>query len=357
MSQPMTSYERFKRMFEHRDADRVPIIDGPWSTTIERWRAEGMPEGVSFVDYFDLDRVAGFGVDNSPRYESKVVEETDEYVVRTTGWGATLRSWKHVTSTPEFLDFTIKDRQSWESARARMTPSDDRIPWERLKADYAGWRDSGCWIEAGLWFGFDVTHAWAVGTERLLMAMVEDPEWCSDMFNHFLDVQLALLDRVWEAGYTFDAVRWPDDMGYKYNQFFSLRTYRELLKPVHKRAVDWAHAHGAKAALHSCGDINPFVPELVEIGLDALNPLEVKAGMNPIDLKQRYGDKLVFHGGINATLWDNPEAIEAEITRVLPVMKQNGGYIFSSDHSVPSSVSLEDFRRITDLAKKLGSYE
>ncbi len=90
--------------------------------------------------------------------------------------------------------------------------------------------------------------------------------------------------------------------------------------------------------------------------LDALNPLEVKAGMNPVELKRKYGDKLLFHGGINAVLWDNPEAIQAEMERVVPVMKENGGYIFSSDHSVPSSVSLEDFRHITDLAKKLGSY-
>lgn len=356
MAQQMTSHERFKRMFEHRDADRVPIIDSPWSTTIERWQSEGMPRDVSFVDFFDLDHVAGFGVDNSPRYESKVVEETDEYIIQTTGWGATLRNWKHATSTPEFLDFTVKDRESWEAAKARMTPSDDRIPWEHLKANYSTWREKGRWIETGLWFGFDVTHAWTVGTERLLMAMIEVPEWCSDMFNHYLDVQIALLDRIFDAGYTFDSVRWPDDMGYKHNTFFSLKTYRELLKPVQKRAIDWIHSKGAKANLHSCGNVTPFVPEFVEIGLDALNPLEVKAGMDPIDLKRRFGDRLVFQGGINAMLWDNPQAIEAEIERVLPVMKQNGGYIFASDHSVPSSVSLNDFRRIADLAKSLGSY-
>jgi uroporphyrinogen decarboxylase len=98
------------------------------------------------------------------------------------------------------------------------------------------------------------------------------------------------------------------------------------------------------------------VPELVEIGLDALNPLEVKAGMDPIALKQKFGDKLVFHGGINAVLWDKPELITAEMRRTVPVLKQNGGYIFSSDHSVPPTVSLEDFRHITGLAKTLGAY-
>jgi uroporphyrinogen decarboxylase len=99
------------------------------------------------------------------------------------------------------------------------------------------------------------------------------------------------------------------------------------------------------------------VPDLVAAGLDALNPLEVKAGMDPIALKREYGDRLVLHGGVNAMLWDHPDLIRAEMERLVPVLKENGGYIFSSDHSVPSSVSLEDFRGIVELAKRLGSYE
>jgi uroporphyrinogen decarboxylase len=352
----MTSRERFARMYEHREADRVPIIDSPWPATIERWHNEGMPQDVSFVDYFGLDHVSHINVDNSPRYPSETIEETDDYVVRTSAWGATMRNWKHAASTPEFLDHRITDRDSWQEAKARMTPSRDRVPWDHLKAGYPKWRERGDWIVAGLWFGFDVTHAWTVGTERLLFALADDPDWCADMFNHYLDVNLALLDMVVEAGYEFDCVSWPDDMGYKHNQFFSLATYRELLKPAQRRAIEWAHAHGAVAHLHSCGDVNPLVPELMEIGLDALNPLEVKAGMDPVALKEQYGDELVLHGGINAVLWDKPEAIEAEIRQKVPVLKESGGYIFSSDHSVPSSVGLEDFRRIVALAREAGSY-
>jgi len=352
----LTSRERFKRMFEHRDADRVPIIDEPWSSTIARWQREGMPKETDFVDFFGIDHVIGIGADNSPRYPEKVLEETDEYQVRTTPWGLTVKNWKGVVSTPQFLDFTIVDRAAWAKAKKRMTPDRDRINWDRLKKNYPIWREKGYWLNASLWFGFDTTHSWAVGTERVLMALAEDPEWCVEMFNHCLDVHLALFQMVWDAGYHFDAIFWCDDMGYKHNQFFSLRTYRELLKPVHQRAIEWAHAHGVKAHLHSCGDVNPFVPELVGIGLDALNPLEVKAGMDPIALKKKFGDKLVLHGGINAVLWDKPDQIEAEMRRVLPVVMRNGGYIFSSDHSVPATVSLKDFCRITDLAKTLGAY-
>jgi uroporphyrinogen decarboxylase len=353
----MTSHERFRRMFEHRPADRVPIIDSPWAATIERWRAEGLPAGASWQEFFGVDRVAGIHLDNSPRFEQKVLEETDEYRVHTTKWGQTLKDWKHAGGTPEFLHCTVVDRDSWAAARRRMTPSRDRIDWDRLERDYRTWRRQGCWIEAGLWFGFDVTHSWMVGTERLLMALIDDPEWCVDMFRAELELDLALLEMLWQAGYAVDAVRWPDDLGYKHSQFMSLEMYRTLLKPVQKRACEWAHARGAYVHLHSCGDVNPFVPEFVEIGVDCLNPLEVKAGMDPVALKRRYGGDLVLHGGINAVLWDDVEAIEAEIRRVVPAVKENGGYIFSSDHSVPSSVSLEDFRRIVRLARELGSYD
>ena len=352
----MTSHERFKRMFEHREADRVPIMDHPWAATIERWQKEGLPAGADFAEHLKIDWIPTIIADTSPRYEEKVVEENDQYVVRTTKWGVTTRNWRHAASTPEYLDFTIRDADSWRKAKARMTPSRDRIDWAALKRDYASWRQRGLWIQGLLWFGFDVTHSWAVGTERLLMAMAEDPEWCLDMFNTYLDVNIAMLDMVIEAGYTFDATLCYDDMGYKQNQFFSLRMFRELLKPVHKRAIEWAHSRGMKTELHSCGDIRPFVPEFVEIGLDALNPLEVKAGMDAIALKKTFGDRLVLHGGLNAAIWGDWPRFESEMRARVPVLKESGGYICGSDHSVPSSVSFDDFRRFVDLAKELGRY-
>ncbi len=353
----MTSQERFKRTFEHREADRVPIIDSPWAGTIARWHREGMPEGVHFAEFFDIDSVATIRTDTSPRYPVGIVEETEGWAVRTTRWGGTQKEFKQADSTPEFMSFTITGPDAWLEAKARMQPTADRIDWDALHADYKRWRERGQWIQANLWFGFDVTHSWMVGTERVLIALIDSPGWMVDMWNHELTVQLGLLDMVLERGYEFDAVYWCDDMGYKHSQFFSLAMYRELLKPVHGRAIEWAHAHGIKAHLHSCGDVNPFVPELLELGLDALNPLEVKAGMDPVQLKRDFGDRLVLHGGINAVLWDDFDRIADQMRRTVPVVKQKGGYIFSSDHSVPNTVSLETFRRITDLAKELGSYE
>lgn len=78
--------------------------------------------------------------------------------------------------------------------------------------------------------------------------------------------------------------------------------------------------------------------------------------MDPVALKKTYGDRLVLPGGINAVLWDDLAAIQAEMERVVLALKEVGVCIFSSDHSVPSSVGLEDFHQIVGLAKKLGAY-
>ncbi len=351
----MTSRERFQRAYDRTGPDRAPMLDQPWATTLTRWRSEGLGEDVDWRECFGLDLTAQIGADNSPRFERTVLEETEEYVVATTQWGATQRTWKHATSTPECLDFTVRDGESWRRVKERMTPDADRIDWARLQRDYPLWRRKGYWVSGVLWFGFDVTHARVTGTEQMLLMLLDEPETCVDMFNHFLDVSIALLERVWQAGYTFDEVTWPDDLGYKYSQFMSMDMYRRLLKPVHKRAVDWAHGKGCKVRLHSCGDIRPLIGDWVEIGIDALNPLEVKAGVDPVEVKRTWGDRLTLHGGVNAVLWDHPEQIEAEMRETIPQLAAGDGYIFASDHSIPDSVSLDDFRRIVALYKELAS--
>ncbi|MBP3666902.1 MAG: hypothetical protein J6K29_07600 [Clostridia bacterium] len=354
---PMTTRERILRAIHHQEADRIPLVDSAWAGTVARWRREGLPESVAWEDYFGYDRVINVGVDNSPRFESRVIEKTDRYSIITTGWGQTLRVFNELDSTPEVLDSYYSDPVRWEEAKERMWKElDTRIPWELLKQNYDGWRANGEFLRMGFWFGFDVTHSHMAGTETVLCAMYEDPEWVQDMFDTYLSLDIELFNRIWEAGYRFDSVHWPDDMGYKGSTFFSPAMYRELLKPYHKRAVDWAHDHSMVVELHSCGFIQPLVPDLVEIGIDCLNPLEIKAGMDPVYLKKTFGNRLAFHGGINAQLWDKIDLVTTEMERIIPLLKEGGGYIFASDHSIPNSVSFENMKIISELAHKLGKY-
>ncbi len=355
----LSAYERMTRMFEHRDADRVPITDWIWESTFERWRREGMPVDERVYQYLGLDPIIWLGedlLDTSPRFEKYVIEETDTYKIERNEWGVTTKNFKPVSTTPQDLNFEIKDPDSWRKAKERMTPTRDRIDWRRLERSYKAWREQGAWICLTPWFGFDIVNTRMVGTERTMIAMAEEPEWCVDMFNSQLDLAIALMDMMWEAGYTFDQLLWYDDMAYRNGMFFSPRMYKELVKPYQQRAIDWAHAKGVKAQLHCCGNITHLIPELLDMGIDALHPLEVKAGTDPVAIKKAFGSRLLLHGGFDVLHWSNIEEAEKDIRTNLPLLKESGGYLFSSDHSVPDSVSLETYRRITALVREVGAY-
>ncbi len=356
MSTGLTSQERIRRMIEHKDADRVPIVDLPWDSTIVRWHREGLPDGADWAEYLDVDCIRLVHPDNSPRYPIKLIETTPEYRVYTTQWGATRKEYYANSGAIGYLGYTVKDRTSWSKAKERMQPSRDRIQWAELDSQYRHWRKHGDWVMGLLWFGFEVTYSHMVGSP-LLMAMVEDPEWVLDMVNTMLDSSITLLEMIEDAGYQFDAIMWYNDMGYKGHQFMSVPMYRELFKPADHRAAEWAHSKGLPVYYHSCGNIMPLVPELIDVGVDMLNPLEVKAGMDPLALKARYGDKLAFHGGLNALLYDQPELMWVEMERIIPDMKAQGGYIIGTDHSVPNSVSLDVYREFVARAKDLGHYD
>ena len=353
----MTPRERMIRTFRHQEVDRIPMMDTAWRGTVKRWQNEGMPLRVDWQDHFGYDHWLRVHPNNSPLYERKVIEENDRYVIATSQWGQTVKQFKALDSTPEILDCYYNTPERWEEAKARMLkPDPSRIPWKMLQENAPKWEANGEFRQLVVWFGFDVAHSHMVGTEDFLIGMYEDPDWITDMFDTYLTTSLNMCQEILDAGYKFDGIFWYDDMGYKNTTFFSPEMYRELLKPFHKRAVDWAHERGLVTELHSCGFIEPLIPDLVEIGVEMLNPLEIKAGMNPERLKATYGDKLAFHGGINAQLWDDPEKVKAEMERIIPVMKEGGGYVFASDHSIPSSVSYKTMTEISELARKLGTY-
>jgi len=352
----MTTWERVKRMYEHREADRVPFLDSPWNGTISRWQREGMPVNIDWRDFFGVDKAANINVNISPRYPKKILEETERYTIFTTQWGVTMKEFKEEDSTPEMLEYTINTPEAWEKAKACMTLEDDRIPWEMLKKNYDKWRAEGQWISGTFWFGFDVTHSWMMGLEPVLFAMMDNPEFIQDVFDTYLTHCEVLFQRMWDAGYKLDEILFYDDMGYKGTTFFSPKVYRRILQEFHQRAVSWAHNHGIYARLHSCGDIMKLLPDVLDTGIDALNPLEVKAGMDAFAVKQTYGNRLVLHGGINAANMHDVDYTLTEIEEKVPVLKENGGYILASDHSIPNSVSLDTMRQIVAKARECGSY-
>ncbi|HAS81393.1 MAG TPA: hypothetical protein DCS43_01630 [Verrucomicrobia bacterium] len=352
----LTTHERMTLVHDHKEPDRVPVTDWFWESTLVRWRSEGLPSGASPTSHFGLDNIVEIGIDTSPRFETVIIEDTDTYRIERDSWGITKRNFKPVSATFEHLDHIVKDRASWQVAKERMTPTPDRINWGSLEKNYRQWRKDGAWITAAPWYGYDVVNARMCNTETILFAMADDPDWVKDMCDHGCNLALALLDQLWDRGYTIDELMWFDDMAYRNGMLFSKDMWREIVMPYQKRTIDWAHAHGIKVQLHCCGRITALIPELIDLGLDALNPLEVKAGMNPMQIKKEYGRDLVLRGGFDIQNWLDPRRAEEDIRRVLPAMMKSGGYIFASDHSVADSVSLADYTRIVSLVKEIGRY-
>jgi len=352
----MTSQERVLLALRRKQGDRVPIQDAPWGTTVKRWRREGLPKNQSPSEYFGYEMHA-CGGDNSLQLEQVVIEDTKDYVVFTDSNGATRRNWKNSTSTPELIGFTITSRSIWEEYRPRMTWNDSRVAWEDQRKAYNQAREQGLFCYLSFYAGF-TRICDMVGPERVLIAMVDDPEWVKDMFLTEAQVCVAIAEEMMSRGFDFDAGWISDDLGFKYKGFFSRQVYHELLMPAHKLICDCFKSRGKPMILHSCGYITEFVPHLIEAGFDCLQPLEVKAGNDLIALKKRYGDRLAFMGGIDvrAMADPDPEVIKREISTKVPIAKQGGGYIYHSDHSVPDNVSFEQYCLVMDLIEKHGKF-
>ncbi len=354
----MTSRERYILALNHKEADRIPACDGFWGTTVERWKGEGLPEGKPLDQLFEFDNMASIGVDISFQLPSEVVEETDEYVVSRSSWGVMSKSFKGKTSTPSHIDFLVKDRKSWEENKERLAYNESRVNFDAAKATYNSARESDVFLNyGGGGLGFDLWQN-VVGIKNILIGMLDDPEWVKELYMDLVDLHITLVEELTGRGVEFDGAYFTDDLGYVNGPFFSPAMYREQLFPSHKKLCDFLHGKGVKVILHSCGGVRPLMPGFIEAGFDCLEPLEVKSGMDLVDLKQNFGEELAFMGGIDVRAMANPDpaVIEEEIRTKIPAAKKDGGYIYHSDHSVPDNVSFQQYQRVMELVRRYGSY-
>jgi uroporphyrinogen decarboxylase len=352
----MLPVERIRAALNHKEADRVPFTDNLWATTIERWRREGLPPGVAPEDYFEFE-IAQFGPDTSFMLPKVIIDETDEYIIFTDESGATLKNWKHTTSTPELIAFHLTTRERWEELKGNLVFKKRRIKWKDDRPRLKKAHKKGLFTTFSTGIGYD-RFSTIMGPMTLLPALLTDPDWITEIFSAHFKLVLECAEEMFGMGYDFAGAFVFDDLGYKNGPFFSTALYRELLQPHHKRLCDFFHARGLKVILHSCGNVRAHIPSLIEAGFDCLQPLEVKAGMDLLELKKEYGDVLSFMGGIDVRKMSHPDpaVIEKEIREKVTFAKKGGGYIYHSDHSVPDDVSFARFRLIRELVLRHGSY-
>ncbi len=348
--------KRVQMALAHQEPDCIPIHDSPWAATITRWHGEGLPDFVPCDEYFGY-HLRGFGADTSPMYPVRVIERTPEYIVETTNTGGIRRNHRDYSTTPELIDYGIKTREDWEAAKRRLQPSVTRVDWVSLKYGYDRARADDLFVTYSAVTGYDACQSY-IRSDVLLPLLLTDPDWIRDMVETIADMVIEMARILIREGYQFDAAFLYNNMGYRKAPFFSPKVYRELIKPADKRMFDFFHSLGMPVILHSCGNVAPLIPDLLDAGLDCLQPLEVKAGMDLVTLKREYGKDLSFMGGIDVRAMADPDpsAIEREIATKIPVAMKGGGYIYHSDHSIPNNVSFAQYCRTLELVRRYGQY-
>ncbi|MFC1725875.1 uroporphyrinogen decarboxylase family protein, partial [candidate division KSB1 bacterium] len=288
----MTSQERIRLALSLQEPDRVPIHDSIWETTVRRWHKEGLPEEQTPDDYFKFEIVQIY-FDLSLQIKEEKIEETDDYIVIRTGNGALRKDWKNMTSTPEMVDFTVKNKDDWFRLKKKMVMNDKRIDLNLQKKIYNEAKRKGKFICLAAAMGYDYTQS-ILGTEKLLITLAEDPEWANDIFVTLSDMIIKAAERFRELGFSYDGINLFDDMGYRNSTLFSPETYKNVLFPAHKNTCDYFRSRNIPIILHSCGCVKSFIPFFIELGISCLEPLEVKAGMDVIELKKKYGKEIAF---------------------------------------------------------------
>jgi uroporphyrinogen decarboxylase len=359
----LTSRERVHLILNRKlqDVDRIAFLESIWGETIKRWQNEGfIKENEDVIDFFKMDIKQAWTFDLAAKIGfHEVVEEDAETQLIRNGNGALLRVWKNKSGTPEHVDFLVKDRSGWEEhIKPFLTPSRQRINFEgyrKVKKDAAEKQLFFPWGGVSV---FEIMHP-ICGHEYMLMGMALDPDWILDMTNTFTDLIINLWEILFAEEGLPDGIFFYEDMGFKGRPFMSPAMYKELVMPAHKRQIQWVHQRGLKVIMHSCGFVEPLLPGMIEAGIDMLQAMEVKAGMDVLKLNKLYGDKIGFMGNIDIReiASNDKKRIDTELKKkILPLMKSRTPYILSSDHSTPPDVNFETFLYFRDRGLELGKY-
>lgn len=365
--------ERLSKSVQHEEPDRVPISDFFWGGFIERWRRElELAEDANPYYHYDLDWIVTVPNMDPWIRSFETISENEEEVVVKTGYGVYMRK-KFSSPMPEMFKWDIDSIEKLEVA-IFDDPADPRRFFEAGDNQIAGVgdgfeRNSPAWIETvkNLWVDFPVFGSIGevsecltrlIGQENALLWMGLYPERMGACINKigqfYLDMTKAQID----AGIDYlDGLMIWGDVAYGNGMFFSPDYWREYFKPWVKAMTDYAHEKGLMVFYHGCGNVQAIIEDYAEIGIDSYNPLEVKAGMDAVDLRKKLGHSIGFCGNSDMQVWEtgDKELIRKEVLTKLNAAK-GGGFIFQSDHSVASNITGETYNYIVNLVREYGQY-
>ena len=370
--------------------ERMALHEGPWPETFSAWVEQGYPtrmvekkigdtywrredgrwedverpgmyeEPVPAWQHFGFDMVGTGGwFDIMPlRDYEELISETAEWEIKRNGAGAALKYWKHKSGTPEHMDFLMASREIWErDYRPHIVRWDEkrieRLDNQRKNTHEA--REANRWVHFGHMFVWECMRQ-SMGDVTMYESLLLDPAWIHDYNRVYTDLYKQAFTYLFENIGLPDGIWLYEDMGYKNGLFARPKVLADLIFPYYKEMVDFFHGYNLPVVLHSCGSTAQALPLIVEVGFDALNPMERKAKDNdPFVFAEQYGDRLAFVGGLDARIFEtnDKELLRKEMVDYMEGMKARGArLVFASDHSLSPRVRYDTYCYAVEVFKE-----
>ncbi len=368
MSAALAKERRLREALAHRQPDRIPAGECYWTGFLKRCRALW---GDDFDPYrfFDLDYViVNPNMDPQIRTFEVLAQDGDDIVLKT-GFGATIRR-SGDKPMPHFEGFSVS-RPDQMADFAFDPPSDPRrffaggddqlnCVGDALARDIPSWHDrltpyvGDLALFGGVCEPYE--YLWRIiGTENALIWLAAEPERLAAFVERIGRFMHELLEAQIAAGQgRLSGMYIWGDVAYRNGMLFSPACWRQVFRPQVQALIDTCHAHGLMTVYHGCGNATAILDDFVAMGLDAYNPLEAKAGLDVVELKQRYAGQLAFVGNIDVRVLERGDAeeIRREV-RYKAQAGQGGGWVFQSDHSVSSDVAPESYQLALQTLREL----
>ena len=297
-----------------------------------------------------------------PRFESAVLDETEEFRLVQDDWGIRKRMNKKSPSVPEPLEWAVSNREDFERVREeRFTPAlSGRAPENLpdLAREYAN-RDFPVTF-FGCCYGIYGTLRNLMGDEKLLTSFYDEPGLVREMMAFFTDFYIQLAEEMLSFVKP-DCANFWEDIAYKTAPLISPAMFSEFMRPCYRRLTGFLREHGVATVLVGCdGNLEKLIPLFLEAGVTGLYPVEVNAGNDVVAIRKSY-PRLQLMGGLSKQkAAQGKAAIDEELDAKVPWMLSQGGYVPHIDHHVHPEVSFKDFTyyrtRLNELIEKQGEH-
>lgn len=369
----ITHRERVLAALNHEETDRVPIdFGGTFTTTIYYSAYERLKQHLNLdhetkiysklrrlavphetmLERFDIDtRLLGLGAYEGDQHEIDEDTYFDE-------WGTT---WKkaqdghYLYVDGPFFDQKKPDLEALETGN---WPDPDNPGYYRgLRERAEKLRATECAVILNMPIGVVHQGQFLRGFADWLKDLYKNRGFSEKMMDVIADRWIAVAENALQTvGDNVDIVFLGDDLASQLAPLFNPEIYREIIKPRHARMIEAVKSRAdVKVLYHSCGAVSPLIDDLIDIGVDAINPVQVTASdMEPETLKERFGERITFWGGINSqeTLpFGSPEEVRAETRRVIDILGQDGGLVLNSVHNIQDDVPAENIVAMFDEAR------